>query len=105
VEALGAGLRLEDSRIVAGRQPISRDLSIDEVSGHLLPFSCWCRSDVICCQVAGLPAATKPMGYLVLDYPSFAGLAWYPHSPGFIRLDCVKLSVDLTWKAISRCVL
>jgi hypothetical protein len=76
-------------------------LSVDD----LRPLSHWRRSGLICCRVAGLQAAVKPVRYLLLDYPSLARLAWSLRSHGFILLGRVKLTVDLTWKAISRCVL
>jgi hypothetical protein len=54
------------------RPPINRrvDLrgpSVQDVSGDPRSFSDWRRSRVICCRVAALRAATKPVGYLLLD--------------------------------------
>jgi hypothetical protein len=50
----------------------------------------------MCCRIAGLPAATKPVEYRLLDYPSLARLAWFQRPPGFILLARVKLTVELT---------
>jgi hypothetical protein len=58
-----------------GRRVDLRGLSVDGILDDPRHLSHWPRYGMIYCRVAGLPAATKPVGYLLLDYPSLARLA------------------------------
>jgi hypothetical protein len=99
VGPLIAGRGFGDRRIFD--RPVDvRGLSLAGVLDGTRPLSHWRRSGVRCCRIAEWPAVTKPVGYLLWDYPSLSRLAWSPRSPDFILLDYVDLNVELTWKPI-----